>query len=570
MGPAPQAQRATDNQTADKQTGDDNPLAIRRHSLPPVAGAPLATAPAGVAPVNRADAGGASGLWSRMSFTDFRDRVLKIGVGSGSPALNDLFVDALLNDDRFADEVAEETRELLKLVVLYRMGRIKDMLRHMERSQTAARSLTGRVFHARALLADGDHKRACAIASRLPVGDPELPPGILSEALRMTALCAAEKKDMNTAGLMVDLARDRGIRAPIFYTVMDYLISGVKPRMKMPEKLGLIDYFFLRLTTGKPPHGVLEIAEPALVHALAHDDATSIELRIDAADQAARGGRLNGVDLTQVYLRAAKDIRRNKPRERTDDVTRVLLFDALARSRNTLHQAKIIDTLLKNARTEGLSRAMGQALLPYVQKMPISRELDWFAPRAVEAALIGGDARLTERWLLFVKTAGRRAYPAAEWLPLLELAQPGLAPRQDGFAMAMRLAKGKRIRGLALHRLASTLDAMSINVPIPLWNAAGKYPQPNKGALPAKGVLSKLKKAVDRVSGKAANSGGGGEVLLLAMQAVRGHPAHEMHLLAIGDITRALYKSGFRLEAGQFAFEALYGVWPTGKRRFSK
>ena len=100
---------------------------------------------------------------------------------------------------------------------------------------------------------------------------------------------------------MADLARDKGVRSPLSYAVIDYLLSGVRPNIKMPKRLGVRDYYFMRLTSSKVPRNVLNKAEPALLYALAADRSLPYHLRLDAAEKAAsqRADRwpLTGSDL---------------------------------------------------------------------------------------------------------------------------------------------------------------------------------------------------------------------------------------------------------------------------------
>ncbi|MCF6198067.1 MAG: hypothetical protein L3J67_01500 [Hyphomicrobiaceae bacterium] len=498
-------------------------------------------------------------LWRGMNFETFRDAVLKLDGGGGSPVLNNLFAAVLVDRSiRFANS-DPKVLDLLKMVVLYRMGRIGDLAALVDTIPERQRTLPMRVFQARALLASGEVQKACALATRFPVGNPDLGRDLLAEALMMTALCAAQEKDLQTVGLMAELARDKGVRSPLSYAVIDYLLSGVRPNIKTPQRLGVRDYAFLRLTGSKAPRNLLKKAEPALVYALAVDRTTPVALRLDAAERAASTGQINAQALARIYSEVAGQRGRNRAKRQSDAQTRALLYDGLSRTNDPLLQAKIIDTLLANVRRVHLSSTVGPMLLPYVRRMQPGKKLDWFATRAIEVALLSSDMKLAERWFLFVQRGGRGAYGAAEWLPLAQLVKKNAVPSSDGTQMALRMARARRLDGRALHGLTSVLDALAFDVPIPLWNSASKHGQPKKGALPATGVLGKLKKLSEE--------GRAGEVLLLSMQAVGTHSADEMHLLALGDIVRALKKTGFEREAGLFGFRALYGIWPTGATR---
>ena len=337
------------------------------------------------------------------------------------------------------------------------------------------------------------------------------------------------------------------------------LQSGVKPNLKIPAKLGVRDYYFLTLTKARTPRSLLAKAEPALVYALAFDRTGSLVLRLEAAELAASRGQIDAKDLANIYLEAAANRSKAQTDERTDALIRARLFEGLSRTSDPRHGAKIIETLLSNVRGLHLSGVIGPMLAPYVARMEPGPGLEAFAIRAIEVALLSGDMKLAERWFLFVKQAGRAAYGAAEWLPLTDLVEKDVVPSGEGAQMAIRMARARRLDGRALHRLTSVMDALSHDVTIPLWNLAGKQPQPNKGALPATGVLGQLKKLSD--------DGRAGEVLLMSLRAVGSHTADEMHLIALGDIVRSLKKAGFGKQAGQFGFTALYGIWPTGSRR---
>jgi len=504
-------------------------------------------------------------LWRGMRFERFRDGLLALDGSGGSLALNNLVASALLERRSLPQNTDPQTADLLKMVVLYRMGRIKDLARFIDTIPARAQSLPVRVFKARAMLARGRGQEACALANKFPVGDPTLSQDLLSESLMMTALCAAQNKDFGTMGLTADLARDKNIRSPLSYAIMDYLQSGVKPAIKMPSRLGVRDYYFLRLTQLPMPRKLLDRAEPSLVYALAFDRSISRALRLDAAERAATRGQIDARGLAAIYGDVtAKGSTRQASRSaqgqrRSDGYTRALLFAGLSRTNDAGHRAKIIDTLLANVRGKNLSGVIGPMLGPFVAQMQPDPSLSWFAMRAVEVALLSRDMPLAERWFLFVKRAGHAAYSAAEWLPLADLVQQNVVPAGEGTQMALRMARGQRLNGGALHRLTSVLDALALDVPIPLWNTASKQPQPRKGALPPTGVLSALKKMSDEKRA--------GEVLLLSLQALGSHSADQMHLIALGDIVRSLKKAGFSKSASQFGFEAVYGIWPTGLGR---
>ena len=105
-----------------------------------------------------------------------------------------------------------------------------------------------------------------------------------------------------------------------------------------------------------------------------------------------------------------------------------------------------------------------------------------------------------------------------------------------------------------LHRLATVLDALDYVVPIPLWDAASRTPQPATGYLPETGVLSQLQDASKKKEF--------GRTVLLAMKALGPSGAEGAHMIALGDSIRALKRAGLEPDARRLGLEALLGSWP--------
>jgi len=121
-----------------------------------------------------------------------------------------------------------------------------------------------------------------------------------------------------------------------------------------------------------------------------------------------------------------------------------------------------------------------------------------------------------------------------------------------GGAEARQLA-ARCLAGLG-NRLATVLDALEYNVPIPLWEAASRTPQPAGGYLPETGVLSELQQASKKQEF--------GRTVLLVMKTLGPDGAEGANLLALGDAIRALKRAGIEADARRLGFEALFASWP--------
>ncbi len=111
-----------------------------------------------------------------------------------------------------------------------------------------------------------------------------------------------------------------------------------------------------------------------------------------------------------------------------------------------------------------------------------------------------------------------------------------------------------RLDAYLLHRLATVLDALQVQVPIPLWEIASRAPQPATGHLPATGVLSKLSDAAKKKEF--------GRTVLLSMQALGPNGAQGAHIISLGDSIRALRRAGLEADARRLALEAVFDAWP--------
>jgi hypothetical protein len=141
------------------------------------------------------------------------------------------------------------------------------------------------------------------------------------------------------------------------------------------------------------------------------------------------------------------------------------------------------------------------------------------------------------------------------WMALIDIADPNFPERRgDSLAELERLALMGRFSSEHLHRLATVLDALQYNVPIPLWEAASRTPQPTTGHLPQTGVLSQLQDAAKKREFA--------RTVLLAMQTLGPNGAEGAHMIALGDAIRALMRAGLESDARRLGFEALLAGWP--------
>ncbi len=183
-------------------------------------------------------------------------------------------------------------------------------------------------------------------------------------------------------------------------------------------------------------------------------------------------------------------------------------------------------------------------------------EIGWYAETGIEVALAAGDYDTARIWAMFGSDAGAPGNGGLNhWLALIDIADPKPADnRGASLRYVEELAVHGRLDPTLLHRLATVLDALEYNVPIPLWEAASRTPQPAGGHLPETGVLSELQDAAKKRDF--------GRTVLLAMKTLGPNGAEGAHMIALGDSIRALKRAGLEGDARRLGFEALFASWP--------
>jgi hypothetical protein len=489
-------------------------------------------------------------LWRGLDLKGIEDVLAQLALPPRSPALHRLWRRALLTSATPPAGLPNPDHFLaLRLEALYRSGLLRDMEEVL--LGTSAPTPLIRALQARLDIGLGRKEAGCRTIAELGAPDSGIPGRLKGEIQLLSGYCAAVAGDARAAGLAAELAREEGIVAELPLAVLAGIALDNKPRLTLPKRVVLLDYRFLELMGPVDAAQVLDKAEPALLAVIAGDAQASAGLQIAAAEAAMRLNAMTADAVAEVYRRQSlSSVALADPIAHATDslLRRALFFQAIELSRSPGQQARFVRAVLDDARRSGLGAQMAQVLTPVLAKMPPTPELAWFAETAAEIALTAGDHTSARRW---VETAGG----PRPWLALCDLVDPwrregrlpGLAPIED---LAHRGSLGADV----LHRLATLLNALDIEVPIPLWDAASRMPQPSGGHLPETGVLADLAQAAKRKDV--------GRVILLVMRTLGPDGPEGANILALGDSVRALKVAGLEADARGMALEALVAVWP--------
>jgi hypothetical protein len=484
-------------------------------------------------------------LWRGLDLAAIERLLAAIDAPPRSPALHQLWRRMLLASARLpAGAGSPDQFTLVRVDALYRSGLLHDMVELADQS-----SQLGQILRARRDIGIGAREAGCDAIKAVTASAGGLPKQLKGEMQLLASYCAAAAGDVASASLAASIAREEGAPGNLALDVLSSLEGGAKRRIDLPARVGLLDYRFLELMG--PMYGVqvLDKAEPALLVALSNSG--DPKQQTAAAEAALRINALTAEAVAEVYRRQPEPAARSgsTPREHTDPVLRrASLFRAIEATQAPELKARLMRALLDDARRSGIQMQTARMLAPLVTPLFPAADNGVLAEAIVEVALAANDIDTARRW-------AETAASLQHWLALIDITDPQQRGRQrQGLMHLNELAARGRMGPEVLHRLATVLDALDVDVPVGLWEAAGRTPQPVSGYLPETGVLAELAQASRRKDA--------GHTVLLAIRTLGPSTADAVNILALGDSIRALKRAGLDADARRLGLEALFGLWP--------
>ncbi len=521
--------------------------AVERSALPPVM------------------SGGRSGLpyelWRGVTANAFEAHIAKLKLPLQSDALQRLWRRILLSDTPAPGGAKARERFLaLRVEALYRSGLVHASAELLSTRRGQARSPIIGLLDARSAIAIGERERGCGIVKSANLVRQRLTKVLRHKAILIAAYCAASGSNPASARLAAEIVREEGIRDRVAISVLNAMARRRRPKLRRVKRVTLLGYRFLELAGAADALKLVDKADGALLGVLARDEDGDPRVRLSASEAAVRALAIKPEHLADAYR--AQGI---SPADLADPLSvqvdpalkRAILFRAIEAAREPQRQARMMSALMQQARSVGLYLPTARLLGAAMKRMPQRPQLAWFAETAVEISLANAAYGRARSWAILGSSAGDGRL--LHWLALADIADPAPgAHRGTSLVQLQDLAQTGRLSPQLLHRLATVLDALRYNVPIPLWEAASRTPQPKGGHLPATGVLSELQAAA-----KAKHPG---RTVLLAMRALGASGAEGAHLIALGDTIRALTAVGLEADARRLGLEALFVAWPRRAR----
>jgi hypothetical protein len=524
--------------------------AVEKADLEPIAGPQGSEI--GAPPVRRAETGGdAAGLARLMA---------GLPVPSTSPALTRLFVRVVAGDGGAGASASGESagERAVRAEILFRAGRMAD-------ADAVVRAAGGTMgdpllmgIGSRIALARGDRDTACRDGQAALQARDSLPKSIRGSLIGIQGYCAAAQGNAPAASLAAALAReDGGGLAEQTLAALDAVGVGERVRLDGTGRISVIDWRLLELSGEALQRSHHERLEPAALAAIAEAGRVPVELGVAAAEAAARINAIDAAVLAEAYRRhpfTSAELEQAQAAGVPAGLRRALLVRAAERERTPFKRTRLVRAAIDDARRAGLYAQIAAMLERTVMEIQPVSEIGWFAETAVEVMVAAGRPEQARRWAQFGADQGGGI---AHWLALIDIADATqLGQRGASLASVEELALRGRFTADGLHRLATVLDALDYHVPMRLWEAASRAPQPTTGHLPATGVLSDLQDASRRKDLV--------RTMALVFQALGGQGPEAAHMIALGDAVRALRRAGLEREARAVATEALLHLWPRG------
>jgi hypothetical protein len=542
LGPEHKEERKPPPQEPAPQFLDEKSFSVERTELAPV----MATDGSGL-PFE---------LWRGLDVATLEKLIAELDIPPRSPALHGLWL-RLITSDVTPPTGGEQDQHFmaLRLETLYRSGLLEDASREL--AKLPAGNALVAMLAARNEIGQGKKIEGCATAHSGGPPDATFPKQLEGQAALISGYCAILAGDAAGAGLAADLAREQGLQGSAGVRALDAASLGTKPKIAANEPISLLDYRLIEAAGGTIDAAtILKQAAPSLLAALALDPGTPPDLKLAAAEGAAQVNAIKPEELARIY-RARAAVAAGVPPESSNPAERRAALFAAAEAEGTpLKKVRLIRSFLDDARRSGLYLTALNMIAPASQSLVPAPEIGWYCETGIEAALAAGDYQTARRWAAFGSSLDSPGNGNLDhWLALIDIADAEpIADRTASLRYVEELAVHGRLDPTLLHRLATVLDALDYNVPIPLWQAASRTPQPSGGHLPETGVLTELQDASKKREF--------GRTVLLVMKTLGPNGAEGAHMIALGDSIRALKRAGLEGDARRLGFEALFASWP--------
>ena len=528
----------------------------------------------------------------------------RMPIGKGSPAMRSLAERLLLSEAQVPQGTSKNVYDVFqaridRLAAAGYSAEIADLF-----GRVPEKIADPRLTHVRVdvLLLTGDPSAACdeALSANQRSEEPSW--------LEVVGYCKLVKGDADGAGFTADMLRETGVDDADYFTLLSWLslpeaTRGEKPVLKNDKPLTPLRLVMLKASGNEVAIESLALASPLVLVAIANDKDLPPDIKLEAADRAARAGAIGAGDLAAAYA----GVTLNAP-DLADPVTAAasqpggrggaLLYQAAMQAADPVGKLKILQAIWTRAQADGtyllaakVNAEATKALLPAApeaaavpetadaapvdgapadllpdaaapvpppapEPVAMPPELLAAAPEIIKALLAAGEIGSARAWYGIVQDTAaegdaKATFTQTQLWPLMVVADPETPFSEDAFDAwwqgQSQLGGPDRSRRGAL--LMAVLEGLGQPVPQAFWG--GLY----DGADQADGPVPPL--PIWRGLNAAGKAGRLGESVLLSLVVLGDAGPAKASPAVLGDVLKTLAKVGLDHDARAVATEAL-------------
>ena len=478
------------------------------------------------------------------------ERVLpSLPMGTPSPAMQDLARRLLLSDARAP--LGEGTGRNLLAIRIERLaagGETEAANQLIELAATRGSDPALARAEVDGLLLAGDNAGACARIGDA-VRDDDDP-----FWLKGLTFCRALREERATARLAVDLLRELGETSDAAFFVLVRALNGDETaRIESLIEASPLHLAMMRAANVPIPADAVPGAPPAVLRAIAAAPNATPDVRLDAAERAARAGVLPAEAVARIY---GGFVFEPAAVENAIDIAKLAtgawanaILHRLGRGRtDAVGRAEVVQAFMRRARERGGYVTAARINARTMRELEPNAALAFAIPELVPALLAAGEVEAAWAWY----ARAEEAVATALW-PLMQIARgPTAMPLEAGAPRAWWLAQAElpaaqRYANGAL--VFTLLEALGYEISADDWTPLLEGQLMVQTYAPSPALARGLRRA--------AAAGAVGETVLMALLALGEPGPVGANATTLGAVIEALGAVGLEAEARAIALEAV-------------
>jgi len=379
------------------------------------------------------------------------------------------------------------------------------------------------------------------------------------------AFCLALSGEHAKSAMIADILREREIDVgPEFFSLVDALAGDKDALVESLNKPNGLNLSMMRAANLKLPADIIQSRRPAVLRAVALSPNASLEIRIDAAEQAMLIGTLSPRELGEIYgaMQFTSEQLSNPVAAASDNwgpMGRALLLRNAESRRQPTAIAEALRQSWELSRERDGRDIMLRASLPVLRSMNPSPELVWFAKDAASTLFFAGDIQRALAWYVIAQQQSEendeaRAATIALW-PLVMLVDEGDGnwdPERLKIWLELLQSNSGDVAKTRALMLISLFDALGRQIVPEIWTGLVDVTPSVYVDIPDAALRFALRHAseADRV----------GETVLMSLLALGDKSIAGAAPLTITTVIAALRRVGLETEARALALEAAIGA----------